>query len=102
MRSDAWQPSKPFVLVFLNGAKVYIKGGKNEGSTRGPNVNWFWYDEGGRDDTGATWQLANASVRVGKDPQAWCTETPRPTEHWSYKFFIAQDIPEELRHSLKN
>jgi predicted phage terminase large subunit-like protein len=64
-------------------------------------VNWFWYDEGGRDDSGLAWQLANASVRIGKDPQAWCTETPRPTEHWSYKFFIEQDIPEDLKKEFE-
>ena len=101
MSSDVWQPSKPFVIVFLNGAKVYIKGGKEAGSTRGPNINWFWYDEGGRDDSGAAWQLANASVRIGNNPQAWCTETPRPTEHWSYKFFIQQDIPDDLKKQFQ-
>lgn len=95
--SDVWQPSKPFSMNFTNGAIVWIKGGKEAGSTRGPNVNWFWLDEGGRDETGLAWQIANASVRIGKDPQAWCTETPRPTEHWSYKFFIKQDIPDELK-----
>ncbi len=96
-QSDVWQPSKPFMMLFNNGAKVFIKGGREAGSTRGPNVNWFWYDEGGRDDVGQAWRLANASVRIGNYPQAWCTETPRPTEHWSYKFFIEQDIPEDLR-----
>ena len=96
-RLDIWEPSKPFRMVFLNGAVVYVKGGREAGSTRGPNVNWFWYDEGGRDNSGLAWQLANASVRVGKNPQAGCTETPRPTEHWSYKFFIEQDIPEDLK-----
>jgi len=96
-QSDVWQPSKPFSMNFTNGAVVYIKGGKEASSTRGPNVNWFWLDEGGRDETGLSWQIANASVRIGKDPQAWCTETPRPTEHWSYKFFITQEIPEELK-----
>ena len=91
--STAWQPTQPFMLAFMNGAKVYIKGGKDSSGSRGPNVNWFWYDEGGRDETGLSWQITNAGVRIGKDPQAWCTETPRPTEHWSYKFFIKQDIP---------
>lgn len=98
---DTWEPSKPFRLVFTNGAVVYIKGGKDAGSSRGPNVNWFWYDEGGRDDTGLAWQLANASVRIGKNPQAWCTETPRPTDHWSYKFFIEQKIPEDLKSEFE-
>ena len=100
-RLDTWEPSKPFRMVFLNGAVVYIKGGREASSTRGPNVNWFWYDEGGRDDSGLAWQLANASVRIGNDPQAWCTETPRPTEHWSYKFFVEQKIPEELKKEFE-
>jgi phage terminase large subunit-like protein len=96
-RLDQWQPSKPFVMVFMNGAKVYIKGGKDAGSSRGPNVNWFWYDEGGRDETGVAWQVTNGGVRIGNNPQSWCTETPRPTEHWSYKFFIKKEIPEDAK-----
>lgn len=99
--SNAWQPTQPFVLVFLNGVKVYIKGGKDSSSSRGPNVNWLWYDEGGRDETGLSWQVANAGVRIGKNPQAWCTETPRPIEHWSYKFFIQQEIPEDAKQEFE-
>jgi len=99
--SDAWEPHQPFTMVFLNGAKVYVKGGLKSSSSRGPNVNWFWYDEGGRDELGATWQITNAGVRIGNMPQAWCTETPRPTEHWSYKFFIAQNIPDELKKEFE-
>jgi predicted phage terminase large subunit-like protein len=91
-----WQPTQPFAMVFMNGAKVIVKGGKESGSSRGPNVNWFWYDEAGRDNDGAAWHTTNAGVRVGKDPQAWATYTPRPTEHWSYKFFITQELPADL------
>jgi len=94
--NPAWQPHQPFALVFRNGVTVYVKGGRQSSSSRGPNVNWFWYDEGGRDETGETWQITNAGVRVGHDPQAWCTETPRPIEHWSYRFFIDKQIPEDL------
>lgn len=100
-QSNAWQPTQPFMLAFLNGAKVYVKGGKDSSGSRGPNVNWFWYDEGGRDETGLSWQITNAGVRIGKDPQAWCTETPRPVEHWSYRFFIQQDIPEEAKQEFE-
>lgn len=95
-RDDNWEPHQPFTMNFLNGAKVFIKGGKESSSMRGPNVNWFWLDEGGRDETGMSWRVANASVRVGNMPQAWCTETPKPTEHWSYKFFIEKNIPQEV------
>lgn len=91
--SDAWEPHQPFSMVFVNGAVVYCKGLKNPDSARGPNINWLWYDEGGRDESGLGWKIALASVRVGDDSQAWVTETPRPTEHWSYKFFLKEEIP---------
>lgn len=94
-QQDAWQPTKPFVMVFLNGARVYCKGLKDPDSARGPNLNWVWYDESGRDETGASWQLIIPSVRIGTDPQAWCTQTAKPPSHWSYKFFIEKDIPED-------
>ncbi len=98
----SWQPHQPFVLTFINGSVVYIKGGKESSSSRGPNVNWFWYDEGGRDETGLAWQITNAGVRVGNFPQAWCTETPRTMEHWSYKFFVEKNVSdEELREFEK-
>lgn len=93
--SDAWQPSQPFTMVFMNGAKVYCKGLKDPNSARGPNINWLWYDEAGRDDSGIGWKIAIASVRVGNNPQAWATATPRPEEHWMYKFFIKKEIPQE-------
>lgn len=93
--NDAWQPTKPFVMVFLNGARVYCKGLKNPDSARGPNLNWVWYDESGRDETGMAWKLIIPSIRVGDNPQAWCTQTAKPPSHWSYKFFIEKDIPQD-------
>jgi phage terminase large subunit-like protein len=93
--SDVWQPTQPFTMVFMNGAKVYCKGLKDPNSARGPNLNWLWYDEGGRDDSGLGWKIAVASVRVGDHPQAWTTATPRPKEHWMYRFFIDKEIPQE-------
>lgn len=98
---DSWEPHQPFVLSFLNGARLYCKGLKNPDSARGPNINFLWYDEGGRDETGMGWRIATASVRVGVDPQAWVTATPRPTEHWMYKFFIKQEIPEEAKAAFE-
>ena len=90
-----WVPNQPFKLAFINGVEVICKGLKEEGSARGPNINWLWYDEAGRDDTGEAWQTAIASVRVGIDPQAWITTTPKGRDHWIYKFFVLQDIPED-------
>lgn len=99
-RDDAWQPHQPFTMVFLNGAKVYCKGLKDPKSARGANINWLWYDEAASDETGMSWKIAIASVRVGKNPQAWATTTPKGQEHWVYQFFIKQEIPQEALEIL--
>jgi phage terminase large subunit-like protein len=98
---DSWEPHQPFVIAFLNGAKLYCKGLKNPDSARGASVNFLWYDEAGRDPTGKGWQIACASVRIGRSPQKWATATPKPTEHWLYKFFIKQEIPEEAKAAFE-
>lgn len=90
-----WEPSQPFTLTFMNGAKVLCKGLKDPDSARGPNINWLWYDEAGSDPDGLSWQIALASVRVGENIQAWISTTPKGKHHWIYKFFVDQDIPEE-------
>lgn len=88
---DQWVPNGPFVLVFINGAKVICKGLKDPDSARGPNMNWLWYDEAGMDPDGIAWKLANASIRVGHEPQAWATTTPKGKSHWLYRFFESQE-----------
>lgn len=96
MGNPEWSPSRPFTLNFLNGVFVICKGLNNPDSARGPNINWLWYDEARNDLTGDAWKIAIASVRIGEDPQAWVTTTPRGKAHWLYKFFIKQDIPDEV------
>lgn len=92
---EHWEPSQPFTLTFMNGARVLCKGLKDPDSARGPNINWLWYDEAGSDGDGLAWQIALASVRVGADIQAWITTTPKGKHHWIFKFFVQQNIPEE-------
>jgi len=94
-KNDAWSPHQPFTMVFVNGAKVYCKGLKDPRTARGANINWLWYDEAASDETGMSWKIAIASVRVGENPQAWATTTPKGQEHWVYKFFIERDLPQE-------
>lgn len=97
MSELGWEPHKPFNLAFTNGALVRIKGLKDPGSARGPNINWLWYDEAGRDVDGMSWQLAIASVRVGEEPMAWATTTPAGKFHWLYEFFaFEEEISEEI------
>lgn len=92
-----WEVTKPFTMVFMNGAKIYCKGLKDPESARGGNVNWLWYDEAGRDKTGQGWKIAVSQVRVGHNPQAWATFTPKTSEHWTTKFFIKKEIPDEVK-----
>ena len=96
-----WEVYKPFTMVFLNGAKMYCKGLLDPSGARGPNINWLWLDEGQEDDTGLAWQIAIPSARIGNNPQAWVTGTPRGTLHWMYKFFVEEDIPEEAKIAFK-
>jgi predicted phage terminase large subunit-like protein len=91
-----WEPSQPFKLTFLNGVTVSCKGLNNPNSARGPNINWFWYDEAGKDTAGEAWQIATASVRVGYEPQSWATTTPTGM-NWLYDIFVEQDFPEDVK-----
>lgn len=99
-RRPEWEPQKPFTMVFMNGAKLYCKGLKDPDSARGPNINFLWYDEAGRDKTGQGWKIAISCVRVGKDPQMFATFTPKNSEHWTTKFFIKKEIPDEVKEQF--
>lgn len=100
MGEHGWEPRMPFVLHFTNGAVVYCKGLKNPDAARGPNLNWLWYDEAGRDRTGVAWQLAIAGVRIGPQPAAWITTTPRGTRHWTAREFFYKQFSEDTLQAL--
>lgn len=96
-RSHAeWTPAGPFTLVFDTGSWVIVKGLKDPESARGPNVNWLWYDEGGRDRTGLSWKIAAASVRISKTgmpTQRILTTTPNWLAPWIKEIFFEKKIP---------
>ena len=94
-QEEAWEPSQPFRLSFKNGTWMIVKGLKDPDSARGPNINWLWYDEAGRDKTGLSWQIAIASVRVGHEPQSWISTTPQWQAPWIDEFFVQRKIPED-------
>ncbi len=94
---DSWEPNRPFTMVFLNGARMYCKGLKDAESARGSNINWLMYDEGRRDVNGLGWKNAIAAVRVGENPQAWCTTTPADSQHWTSTFFNGELTLELLK-----
>ena len=99
-RYPEWSPSGPFTMVFDTGSIVIIKGLKDPESARGPNVNWLWYDEGGRDRDGLSWKIAVASVRISKTglpTQRILSTTPNWQAPWIKQTFYEQKIsPEAL------
>lgn len=100
-QAESWEAVRPFVIAFVNGAKLWCKGLKDPQAARGGNLNWLWYDEAGRDKTGMAWNIAIAGVRVGENPQCWATATPRNMDHWMNKFFIQKILPTEVHDLLE-
>lgn len=102
MKAPDWQPTKPFKITFIHPVKgsvnVWCKGIKDPDSARGPNINWLWYDEAQRDETGVAFKIAIACVRIGNNPQSWCTYTPKGYDHWTYKTFELKELPEDARN----
>lgn len=97
-RHPEWVPAGPFTLVFGTGAWVIIKGLKDPDSARGPNVNWLWYDEGGRDRNGLSWKIAVASVRISKTgmpTQRILTTTPNWQAPWIKELFYDRKMAAE-------
>lgn len=105
-RLPNFDPRGGFTLVFVNGAKMMCKGLKDPDSARGPNINWLWYDEGGRDRTGMGWNIAIAGVRISRYPHnapaAWVTTTPKGKNHWLYKLFVKKEFPKEAIEALRD
>ncbi len=102
MGEFGWEPRSSFIIHFMNGAVVYCKGLRDPDAARGPNLNWLWYDEGGRDKTGLSWKLAIAGIRIGPNPAAWVTTTPRGSGHWTAKTFINHEIDDVVKQILES
>lgn len=102
-RHVEWEPSKPFTMVFDTGSWVIVKGLKDPDSARGPNVNWLWYDEGGRDRDGMAWKIAVASVRIsvtGMPTQRIVSTTPNWMAPWVKELFHDKSIPDDAKEAF--
>ena len=100
-RSESWDVTRPFSIVFLNGAVLYCRGLRDPESGRGHNVNWLWYDEARRDKTGLAWKNAIAGVRVGTETQRFLTTTPAGRDSWIAALFDRKEIPQEVYDILQ-
>jgi phage terminase large subunit-like protein len=100
-RSEAWDVTRPFSIVFKNGAALHCRGLRDPESGRGHNVNWVWYDEARRDKTGIAWKNVCAGVRIGQETQRWITTTPAGRDHWIAAFFDRKEVSQEVYDLIK-
>ncbi len=95
--------NKKMLQFDINGkiVTVYYGGIENEGGWAGPNVNWAWFDEGGRKRTRRAFDVLAARIRVGKNPQMWVTTTPSGVSHWLYEVFVKGVINPEAEKVIR-
>jgi phage terminase large subunit len=79
---------------------VYYGGIEDEEGWAGPNVNWAWFDEGGRKRSKRAFEVLSARIRVGNQPQLVLTTTPAGMNHWLYDIFVKQDFPPTVLKAL--
>ncbi len=83
-------------ILFRNGTKVYYGGIDEPEAWRGPNVNWFWFDEAGRKADQMAFNIMIGTCRIGPEPCGWVTTTPAGKYHWLYDLFVKKVVPPGL------
>ena len=75
-----WQPTQGRLHWPASGAEAYIHSGENPDGLRGPQFHMAWCDELAKwAYPDATWDNLQMTLRLGDDPRALVTTTPRPT-----------------------
>jgi hypothetical protein len=97
---EHWSKGDQYIR-FKTGATVWYGGVKEPDSWRGPNVNWFWYDEPGRHPMRSSFLILLGCIRIGTDVQGWLTTTPRGVLHWLYPYFIEKKFTSELLEAFQ-
>lgn len=89
MAAKEWMPTKPFDVVFDNGAYLHCLGAKNVSSLEGPNLSFAHFDEARLFEDAGVVKTIDGRIRIegpnGEPPQAWYTTTPKM--NWLYTFF---------------
>jgi phage terminase large subunit len=63
-------------ITFATGHKILCRSLEDPDKARGPNLDYAWIDEAGY-VAAKGWQIVKGRVRVGTNPQAWITSTPK-------------------------
>ncbi|MAB10711.1 MAG: ATP-binding protein [Hyphomonas sp.] len=78
-----WRPvyhASRRMLEYTNGARAYVFSAEDPDSLRGPQFDAAWCDElAAWRYAEAAWDMLQMALRLGADPRALVTTTPRPT-----------------------
>lgn len=84
------------VLKFINGSEILFRSTDDPDRLRGPNLAWFWLDEGPLCGYYA-WRVLKGRLRQsGYQPQSWITGTP----HGEDEFYMDFEQEPKPGHTL--
>lgn len=81
-----FKESSDLSATLRNGTQVMFRSGDDPDRLRGPNLNWFWLDEGAYCDE-AVFDVLLGRIRVSPT-SAWVTSSPNK-KNWLYRTFRA-------------
>ena len=77
-RRPHWNATRK-CLEWANGAEAFVVSARNPESLRGPQYDAAWLDEFAKwSKARAAWDMLQFALRLGNDPRAVITTTPRP------------------------
>ena len=90
-----YEPSKRRITC-PNGAIIHIFSAEEPDRLRGPQCDFLWADEiGAWKNAQYAWDMAMMGLRLGINPQAIATTTPRPTT-------LVKSLVQDVWHPFKN
>lgn len=90
-----YEPSKRRITC-PNGATIHVFSAEEPERLRGPQCDFMWADEvGAWKNAQYAWDMAMFGLRLGVNPQALATTTPRPTQ-------LVKSLVKDVWHPFKN
>jgi predicted phage terminase large subunit-like protein len=86
-----WNKTENNALL-CNGTTVMFRSADEPDRLRGPNLGWFWMDEGAL-CSHETWLIMLGRLREVPS-RAWVTTTPRGFNNWIYNTFVKMSSPD--------
>lgn len=91
------------VTDLCNGSRIYWRSADQPNRLRGPNLNWFWIDEGAYLKNGDTFKVLVGRLRRQGAKRGWITTSPAGF-NWLWERFVrdSNDSYEMIKASTRN